>query len=169
MKIRPPSSPRTAPSEKPTSSESADSRSARAELSQKATATVARVLAESPNEAAAREHPALRKLGHALGLGLGVAVTKSLRFVPGWNDRLVDAKGNEVKSIPGATKVGNHPLRKRYEEVVGPKIQDLVEKLKPGAVHDLLEGLADGATQAPGATYRLEARLSDSFERRHRR
>lgn len=52
----------------------------------------------------------------------------------------------------------------RREEVVGPKIQELVEKLHPGAVHDLLEGLADGATEAPGATYRLDAKISDAFE-----
>ncbi|MFL5320705.1 MAG: hypothetical protein ACJ790_13675 [Myxococcaceae bacterium] len=142
----------------------AEDNAARAKLSSAATSAVAKVLAEHTDPNTVHDHPVLRGLGHALGLGLGVAVTEALRLVPGWNDRLVDSSGKDVTEIPGAKKQGDHPLRKRYEEVVGPKIQALVNDMKPGAVHELLQGLASGATEAPGATYRLDARLADMFE-----
>lgn len=108
------------------------------------------------------EHPLLKRLGHAVGLGLGVVVTEALRFVPGWNDRVVDAAGAPVAGVEGAARVGDHDLRKRHEEVVGPKILEYVKTLPAGRVHELLQGLGEGASQAPGASYRLEARASDA-------
>lgn len=105
--------------------------------------------------------PLLEKFGEHLGLALGVIVTEALSLSKEWNAPLKDASGRPVEHIEGADRVGGHDLRKRHQEVVGPKIEAVVEKLKPGIVHELLEGLARGASAAPGASYRIEAAVSD--------
>ena len=87
----------------------------------------------------------------------------SFRSSKDWNAPLVDANGQALQHVEGADRVGDHPLRKRHEEVVGPKITAYVETLAPGAIHDLLEGVGIGATQAPGASYRLEAAIIDAL------
>ena len=107
------------------------------------------------------QHPVLEKFGESVGLALGVIVTEALALAPKWNKPLLDEAGKPVASVPGAERVGDHDIRKRHEEVVGPKVAALVAKLEPGVVHDLLDGLAKGATEAPGASYRLEAKVSD--------
>lgn len=111
-------------------------------------------------------HPLIEKFGEALGLGLGVLVTEALALVPSWNTPVLDASGKPTAHVEGADRIGAHDLLKRHQEVVGPKISALVEKLAPGVVHDLLEGLGKGATAAPGASYRLEAGLADTFNRK---
>lgn len=118
---------------------------------------------KTPQEQA--KHPLLARFGEHLGLGLGVIVTEALALVPKWNKPLVDSSGKPVTSIPGAERIGDHELRARHQEVVGPKISGLVEKMKPGAVRDVLAGLGRGASQAPGASYRLEAAISDMFRK----
>ena len=105
--------------------------------------------------------PLLEKLGEHVGLTLGVIVTEALALSKDWNSRLYDPSGRELESVPGATKIGEHDLRKRHQQVVGPKIAALVEKLTPGVVHELLEGVARGASAAPGTSYRIEAKISD--------
>lgn len=112
-----------------------------------------------------KDHPMLEKFGKALGLGLGVLVTEALATQPKWNKPVLDAAGKPVKSVEGATRVGNHDILERHKEVVGPKIAALVSKLPDGALHDLLQGLGEGASQAPGASYRLEAKLADKLHR----
>ena len=102
---------------------------------------------------------ALEKVGEAVGLGLGVVVTEGLRFAPGWDKPLLDSGGKPVKSVPGASRDGDYDIRKRHEEVVGPQLAEKAKGLKPGALHDFVEGLAEGATKAPGASYRLDAQL----------
>ena len=99
--------------------------------------------------------------GHAVGVALGVIVTEALAAVPSWNQPVVDANGAQVEEVPGAKRIGNHPILKRHEEVVGPKIAAAVERMSPGVIHDLLEGVGIGATEAPGDSYRLEAHLED--------
>ena len=90
---------------------------------------------------------------------LGVLVTEALAAKPSWNAPLKDANGQPVQSIPGATRIGDYDIRKRHEEVIGPKINAKVQTLQPGAIHDLLQGLGQGATEAPGDSYRLEAKV----------
>ena len=107
------------------------------------------------------KHPMLEKFGEALGMGLGVIVTEALSLAPSWNKPVLDAVGKPVASVEGADRVGNHDILQRHQEVVGPKVSALVEKLHPGVIHDLLEGLGKGATAAPGESYRLEAAVSD--------
>lgn len=135
---------------------------ARAHLTAAATQAVTQVLS-SP--AASPTHPLLEKFGDALGLGLGVVVTEALALVPSWNKPVLDANGKPAEHLPGVDRVGQHDILTRHQEVVGPKIAALVEKMAPGAVHDLLDGLGRGATRAPGASYRLEAAVSDAFKR----
>lgn len=115
----------------------------------------------APKEAA--KHPLLAKFGEKLGLGLGVIVTEALALAPKWNKPVLDAQGKPVTSIPGAERVGQHEILTRHQEVVGPKVTALVEKMRPGAIHDLLAGIGKGATEAPGASYRLEAKIADMF------
>jgi hypothetical protein len=103
--------------------------------------------------------------GHAVGVALGVIVTEALAALPSWNQPVVDANGAQVEQVPGATRIGNHPIRKRHEEVVGPKIAAAVERMSPGVIRDLLEGVGIGATEAPGDSYRLEAHLADLIRR----
>ena len=50
--------------------------------------------------------------------------------------------------------------------MVGPKVTALVDKMPAGAIHDLLAGFGKGATEAPGASYRLESAISDMFHKR---
>ncbi len=114
----------------------------------------------------ASKHPLLERFGQHLGLGLGVIVTEALSVLPKWNKPVLDAQGKPAASIPGAARVGNHDLLTRHQEVVGPKVTALVEKMRPGAIHDLLQGLGKGATEAPGASYRLESAISDMFHKR---
>lgn len=102
------------------------------------------------------EHPAWKQMGDKVGLALGIAVTRVLKYVPGWNDPIVDEEGEDVHSIPGAERVGEHKLRKRHKEVVGPQISAWVETLSPGRIRDFLAGVGEGATRAPGETYRRE-------------
>ncbi|MFT3692463.1 MAG: hypothetical protein QM831_04930 [Kofleriaceae bacterium] len=99
--------------------------------------------------------------GHALGVALGVIVTEALAAVPSWNTPVVDQKGAQVDEVPGAKRIGDHPILKRHEEVVGPKITAAIEGMSPGVIHDFLTGLGVGATEAPGDSYRIEAHLAD--------
>ena len=140
---------------------------ARRSLSGLASSAVAKTIAahaETPHAKVTHEHPLLEGFGKALGMGLGVIVTEALGVLPGWNKPVLGADGKPLKDIPGATRIGNHDLLKRHEEVVGPKVSALVAKLPPGLVHDLLAGFAEGATAAPGESYRLEAMIADKFE-----
>jgi hypothetical protein len=113
---------------------------------------------------AAPAHPLLTKAGQDLGLALGVGVTEGLSLVPSWNQPVLDANGKPVASVPGAERIGDHDILKRHEEVVGPQLAALDQKLPPGALHDFIGGLATGATAAPGTSYRLEAHLSDALD-----
>lgn len=107
------------------------------------------------------QSPLLEKFGEHLGLALGVIVTEALALSKDWNAPLEGPNGKPVEHVEGADRVGNHALRKRHQEVVGPKIEKLVETMKPGVIHELLEGLARGASAAPGTSYRIEAAVSD--------
>lgn len=130
-------------------------------VTQLATAAVSQALIDQKPA-----HPMLEKFGKDLGLGLGVLVTEALALVPSWNTKVVDANGKPVASVEGAERIGNHDILKRHQEVVGPQIAALVDKMHPGALRDLLDGLAKGATAAPGTSYRLEAELSDRLHGR---
>jgi hypothetical protein len=137
-------------------SESKSTTEARLKLASLATdATKQAIAAKAP------DHPLLEKFGESLGMGLGVIVTEALAASKTWNAPVLNKKGQPVKSVEGAKRIGNHDIKKRHEEVVGPKITALVAKMKPGVVHDLLEGMGKGATAAPGTSYRMEAAVSD--------
>ena len=116
---------------------------------------LAKPAADDPNQVLPRAE------GRAIGTGLGVLVTEGLAALPSWNAPVLDSNGKPVESVPGAQRVGDHDILTRHEEVVGPKIAALVDKLPPGRLHELVRGLGEGATEAPGDSYRLEAGLSD--------
>jgi len=111
------------------------------------------------------KHPLLEKFGEGLGKGLGVIVTEALALSPKWNAPVLDSSGKPVQHVEGADRIGNHDILTRHQEVVGPKISALVQKMAPGAIHDLLEGLGKGATEAPGDSYRLEAAAADALKK----
>ncbi len=106
-------------------------------------------------------HVMVEKFGEEVGHSLGVLVTEALKFLPSANAPLLDASGKPVQSIPGATRIGDHDILTRHQEIIGPKITAFVQKLSPGVVHDLLEGMGIGATKAPGDTYRQEVAQAD--------
>jgi hypothetical protein len=139
-----------------TKSEPQKTTAARMQLTNAATQATMKAIADKQPD-----HPMLEKFGESLGMGLGVIVTEALAVSKSWNAPVLTKKGTPVKSVEGAKRIGNHDIKKRHEEVVGPKIAALVAKMKPGAVHDLLEGLGKGATAAPGTSYRMEAAVSD--------
>ena len=132
---------------------------ARQALAGHALAAVTSTLAAQTGQPA--HFPLLEKFGEGLGLGLGAIVTEALRLVPSWNTPVLDAQGKPAEHIEGADRLGQHALLKRHQEVVGPKVTALVQTLAPGVVRELLEGLGKGATEAPGASYRLESALAD--------
>lgn len=140
----------------------------RKKLSTLATDAAVSVIAshQGPAPKAPVKHPLLARFGERLGLGLGVIVTEALSLLPKWNKPVLDGTGKPVASIPGAERVGNHDLLARHQEVVGPKVTALVDKMPAGAIHDLLAGFGKGATEAPGASYRLESAISDMFSKR---
>ncbi|MFO0599995.1 MAG: hypothetical protein U0228_32090 [Myxococcaceae bacterium] len=146
----------------PKSTASGNVEKKRTQLTALATDAALKVISEQPKDPST--HPLLEKFGEALGLGLGVVVTEALALVPSWNAKLKDSSGKPLQHVEGADRIGNHDLRKRHQEVVGPQIAELVKKLPAGAVHDLLDGLAKGATAAPGTSYRLESKLADAFD-----
>ena len=98
-------------------------------------------------------------------MALGVIVTEALAAVPSWNKPVLDAQGQPVASVEGADRIGSHDILQRHEEVVGPKVSALVQKLAPGAIHDLLLGFGKGATAAPGESYRLESVVEDMINK----
>ena len=106
-------------------------------------------------------HPLTSRFGETLGMGLGLIVTEALSVAKSWNAPVLDANGQPVQSVPGAERQGDHDILKRHQEVVGPKVSALAEKLPEGALHDFVQGLGRGATDAPGTAYRLEAAWSD--------
>ncbi|MCC6810149.1 MAG: hypothetical protein IT381_22150 [Deltaproteobacteria bacterium] len=96
-------------------------------------------------------------IGYAGGLFVGEAVTLALSLVPPWNKPVVDARGAEVSAVPGAVRAdAAHPILARHEQVVGPQITDFAKTLSHGFWHDLVDAFGRGASDAPGATYRLE-------------
>lgn len=99
-------------------------------------------------------------------MGLGVIVTEALALLPKWNKPVVDAQGKPVASVPGAQRVGNHDILTRHQEVVGPRVTALVDTMPSGAVRELVAGFGRGATEAPGASYRLESAIADMFNKR---
>jgi hypothetical protein len=127
-------------------------------------AAVRMVAAGSANSTAVAGPSPLERFGEVLGEGLGVIVTEALALVPGWNAPVLDAKGKPVKSISGATRLGAHDILKRHQEVIGPQINALVARLPAGMVHELVKGLGQGASEAPGLGYRLEAAVIDMFK-----
>lgn len=115
---------------------------------------------------ARRSQPSMaREIGRELGLVAGVAVTKALRAVPSWNRPVLDASGREVWHIPGANRFDTYPLKRRHQEVVGPKINTVADGMKPSRMRDFVKGFAQGATEAPGTTYRREVRFAEFFRR----
>lgn len=111
--------------------------------------------------APASAHPLASRLGETLGMGLGLVVTEALSFSKDWNAPLRDATGQPVQSVPGAQRQGDHDILKRHQEVVGPKVSAFAEQLPEGWLHDFVQGLGQGATEAPGTAYRLEANWAD--------
>ena len=79
-----------------------------------------------------------RTAGEKLGFGAGVAVTRALAFVPGWNE--------QVAGQPAG-------FQKRHEAVVGPKVASYARDLSPGPWKEFASGVAAGATVAPGWTF----------------
>jgi hypothetical protein len=157
----------TKPTAPTASTEPASVTNARRSLTALATTAAAKVMvaqAATPQVPVTAQHPLLKGFGDALGMGLGVAVTEALRLVPSWNTPVLGANGQPAQQIPGATRIGNNDILKRNEEVVGPQIAALVAKVPAGALHDLLAGVAAGATAAPGTTYRIDSALKDAFE-----
>ena len=103
------------------------------------------------------------KLSSVAGLAAGVAVTAALRFSPKWNEPILDG-GKPVDGIRGASRMGEHDLRRRHRPVLGPKITARAHRLRPGLLRELVAGFGAGATIAPGATYRIESKLEDRWK-----
>jgi hypothetical protein len=81
----------------------------------------------------------LHAAGEAVGFGAGVAVTRGLSVVPGWNQQ-----------VPGQPP----GFQKRHESVVGPKVESYAKGLSPGPWKDFTSGVGVGATAAPGWSFR---------------
>jgi hypothetical protein len=105
----------------------------------------------------------LERAGRALGLGLGVVVTEGLRLAPGWDDPVLGADGKPVDSVPGAVREGDYEIRKRHEEVVGPAVAKQADATAPGMLKDFLTGFGEGASEAPGASYRIDAKIDEAL------
>ncbi len=118
----------------------------------------------APAKDAKPAHPMAAKAGHAAGKFVGEVVTEGLALIPGWNKPVLDDQGKPVKSVPGAERVGDHDIEKRHQEVVGPEITTLADRIPPGILHDFVAGFGDGATEAPGDSYRNEAAISDKLD-----
>nr|UXE44839.1 hypothetical protein Hi04_10k_c3807_00004 [uncultured bacterium] len=108
-------------------------------------------------------HPVINGIGRAVGLGLGIAVTEAIAVIPSQNKKLVDAAGKPVTHIEGADRIGDHPLRQRHIEVVGPQVTKFAARLRAGVAHDFFEGMGAGATRAPGKSYEIEVAFAKFF------
>ncbi len=106
----------------------------------------------------------LSKVGVAAGLATGMAVTVALRFSKKWDAPILEA-GKPVERIAGAERIGEHDIRERHQEVVGPRISASAQQMAPGVFQTLVAGFGAGATEAPGMTYRWEAE-ADRFLKR---
>ena len=81
----------------------------------------------------------LRSAGEAFGFGAGVAVTAGLALSSKWSQQ-----------VPGQPD----GFQKRHESVLGPRIARSAEGMSAGPLKELVGGVADGATAAPGWSYR---------------
>jgi hypothetical protein len=77
--------------------------------------------------------------GEVFGFGAGVAVTAGLGLVPSWS-----------KQVPNAPA----GFEKRHESVVGPKVTAYSNGLAPGPWKQFTAGVGEGATAAPGWSFR---------------
>ncbi|MCB9745167.1 MAG: hypothetical protein H6740_21440 [Alphaproteobacteria bacterium] len=128
-------------------------------------AAIEALSAESqPVEKQDEEESWLHRVGEGFGLGAGFLVTELLALVPGWNDDLLEEDGTPVQSVEGAERVGDYNLEGRHKQVVGPQIAEYAEGLEPGMWRDFLEGVGEGATDAPGESYRFEAAIAEHFD-----
>jgi len=82
---------------------------------------------------------ALHAAGEAFGFGAGVAVTGALALSSKWREQ-----------VPGQPA----GFERRHESVVGPKIAGYANGLSEGPWKELTQGVAAGATAAPGWSYR---------------
>jgi hypothetical protein len=82
---------------------------------------------------------AVHAAGEAFGFGAGVAVTGALAFDPNMN-----------KQVPGQPE----GFQKRHEPLVGPKVASYANGLSPGPWKQFTTGVAEGATAAPGWSFR---------------
>ena len=111
------------------------------------------------------DHPGLEKFGKDLGVGLGVIVTEALAAVEGLERAAQRRAGSAGEEHPrrDAHREPRHPQAPRRGR--RPADRRARREDKPGMVHDLLDGMGKGATEAPGDSYRLEAKVSDYFKK----
>ncbi len=109
--------------------------------------------------------PLIEKFGEKVGKALAVIGTAALAALPKANAPLKDAKGDNVASAPGVKQIGTASIRVRHQALIGPKILDYAQKMKPGVLHDLVEGLGRGVVKGPGAEYRIEAGVRNRLNR----
>jgi hypothetical protein len=115
----------------------------------------------APRVAAAHEGR-VQRVAKTVGFVAGVGVTGALALVKKWNAPLRDANGR-----PEYIQVGGRPfeLRVRHAPVLGPKLLAKAATMPVAtrverAEHNLVLGLGEGATKAPLAEAKMEAKLA---------
>ncbi len=102
-----------------------------------------------------------REAGKVLGYSAGFVLTGALAFSKTWNRPLVDDAGAPVTvRVGGVTRM----LRARHAAVAGPEIAAKARQMPGGTAAQRVRrtfvwGVVAGATAAPRAEGRLEARL----------
>jgi hypothetical protein len=105
----------------------------------------------------------LHAVGEGFGMGAGVLVTELLALLPSWREPVLDEQGQPAQSVPGADRIGDYDIQKRHTQVVGPQLESYAEGLEEGWFKDLVDGVGEGATDAPGTSYRLESAVGGLF------
>jgi hypothetical protein len=98
----------------------------------------------------------LGKVAEAAGFAAGIAVTLALRSAKRDSPVRADAKQDSPVHV---TPIAGYRVERRHDAVYGPKIDAYAKTLPTGPVRDLVLGFAGGATLAPSAAYRIEAKL----------
>lgn len=123
--------------------------------------------ADRGKAAAGRRPGVVKKVGEKVGFGAGFAVTAGLAVSKKWNAPL---RGRDGRPVTITERGHAYTLKARHAPVLGPKIAGRAATMATGtplraALQRFVSGVGAGATRAPLAEGKAEARAAGALKR----